>query len=117
MRFAPQGAKELIVAVSPRNTQRDPILQALVIALSQCVARAVWPLLTQQLPWQQALHTVAECEEDERLRVDLRTLPELRQLEHKAPPMRLMLEAITLDSMVVQEEGIQLQLGIGGISP
>jgi hypothetical protein len=76
--FAPRGPKELVFHVSPLEAARSRHLHGVVSALSTAVAHALWAVA---LPRGDAdVGAIVDREGEDRLRVDLRSVPAVREL-------------------------------------
>jgi hypothetical protein len=107
--FAPRGAKELLFSIEPLAAGRDSCALELVGALAGEIARAIWgPFLPREL----ASGYPAFVEHDgDLLRVDLRTVPELRAaLRQRGAAM--VIDLLEAKALVAQPGALRISLAI-----
>ncbi len=110
--FAPRGAKEVSFRVEPGEVAASLVIRNTVAAIAALMARTVWgPLLPRQTA---GAHLPFVERDGARLRVDLRTVPEVRNA------LRLQAVALAIDALDVRhvactEDGLQLTLGVHGV--
>ena len=112
-RFAPRGAKELSFRVEPPELAQHPRVRSLFAALAAEVARGVWRIVEFEAP--PAGEGIVEVESRGTLRIDLRTLPAVRQLLQRAG-FAILLEAVELRSIRADEGAFHLDVGWVGLS-
>ena len=110
--FAIGGAKELSFRVSPAELCTDPLIADVVAAIAAAVARVLWNAALTGAPGSD--HGAFVTRDGDRLVADLRTVPEVRwALERRVSAA--MIEAIRLDAFGVNEQGLELTIGIEGL--
>lgn len=111
-RFAPRGAKELEWHVTPAEALGSRHLLDVASALSAAVAHALWAVV---LPRDLESVGSALCDRDgaSRIRVDLRTVPAVRDLSGQASAA--ILEALELSAIDCDDGEMRLQLKLAGI--
>lgn len=112
-RFAPRGAKELILRVEPVELAGGARVADLAAALSVAVARALWAPV---LPPDDGASPDAIVERDPgaELRIDLRTIPMVRKLKG---PAHALLDALALASFSAEDGALSLGLQLPGMPP
>jgi len=112
-RFAPHGAKELIVRVEPPELAGGARVADLAAAVSVAVARALWaPVLPPDDG--SAPDAIVERDPNAELRIDLRTIPMVRKLRG---PGQALLDALALASFGAEDGAIALRLLLPGMVP
>jgi hypothetical protein len=108
--FAPRGPKECIFRVEPAHLVDDPYARSVVGALSAVIARAIWQVL---IPGHADFSAPAYVDRDPdgRLRVDLRSIPEVRAVKHKQI-VTLAMDALELTEIRVCDRRLELRLGL-----
>lgn len=111
VRFAPRGAKEITFDLEPPDSH-DP---SIVGALAACIARATWPMITP--PGNVRIGAaIVERESPGRLRVDLRTVPEVRQFA-STQAGAMIFDVLELESIHVEPGGLSLKLKLPQLAP
>jgi hypothetical protein len=107
--FAPRGAKELSFSVEPSAAASDPCALELVSAIAGEIARAIWgPLLPRQIP---STYPAFVEREGDCVRVDLRTVPELRAaLRQRGAAIAI--DLLEARALVAQPGALRITLGI-----
>lgn len=105
--FAPRGAKELLFSVEPVAAGSDPCAQELVGALAGEIARAIWgPFLPR--PLTSGYPAFVERDGD-LLRVDLRTVPELRAALRQRS-VAMVIDLLEAKALVAQPGALRIYL-------
>ncbi len=109
---APRGAKDLTFRVDPPSAAGNIILAEVVGAIAEEIAQVVWgPLLFQKSKIRHA--AFVECEGD-LLRVDLRTVPDVRvAIAQRAT--ELMIDTLVVKQISAEEGALCFLLGIQGM--
>lgn len=109
---APRGAKDLTFRVDPASIASDIRLAEIVGAIAGEIAQAVWgPLLFQK---SRSRHPAFVESEGDLLRVDLRTVPDVRvAIDQRAT--ELMIDTLVVKQMTAEDGALCLVLGIQGI--
>lgn len=104
VRFAPRGAKEISFDVEPPDTHNTSI----VGALAGCIARATWPMIAATDSFEVG-SAIVERDTPGRLRVDLRSVPAVRQFaaSHTAA---MVFDVLELESIRVETGALALKL-------
>lgn len=107
--FAPGGAKEVSVPMLGRVEGDGRVVEGVVAAIGAAVASNCWPWLATQ---RGLLGGLVERDGGERWRVDLRTIPAVRELMVRggAPLMEL----VQVGEAAWSEEGLRLRLRMPG---
>jgi hypothetical protein len=114
VKFAPQGAKEWTLRVIPEDAARDPRSAEIVAALASEVARTLWgPLMRKQ---RAASGMAFAHREDDRLIMDLRTLPEVRSALSQRVSAAAM-DAFGLHAVSAVDGGLRLVPGLPSMPP
>jgi hypothetical protein len=110
--FAPRGPKELVWNVSPSESWRSRHLLDVASALSTGVAHALWAVV---LPRELSDLGPAIVDRDgaDRIRVDLRTVPAVRELSGQAGAA--IIEVLELSSIECEDGELRLQLKLPGL--
>ncbi len=111
VRFAPRGAKEISFDVEPPGAFDHSI----VGALAACIARATWPMIFPQ-DTQEVGSAIVERESDERVRVDLRTVPAVRRFASRGTAA-MIFEVLELESIRVEPGALALKLKLPQLAP
>lgn len=107
-RFAPRGAKELVFAVDPPDAARDGRVADAASCIAAAVARAVWSvMLTGAEP--PGPGAFVDREGQDRLRVDLRTVPSMRKLP-PTHPLALVVEALAIGKITTDDGAVTLEI-------
>ncbi|MBN1654487.1 MAG: hypothetical protein JXA30_12015 [Deltaproteobacteria bacterium] len=109
---APLGAKELAFRVEPASAAENTTLRELVGTIAGEIARAVWgPLLFQK---SKNRHPAFVEREGDLLRVDLRTVSEVRAaMAQRATAM--MIDALVVTRITAEDGALCLVLGLQGM--
>jgi hypothetical protein len=107
MAFAPAGAKELFFAIEPPEAARDHRSRDVVSAIAGEIARALWKPVLARAP--QSEHGAFVTADNDRLVVDLRTVPEVRWALAQRMP-RLVIEALRPRALEAYDGRVMLQL-------
>lgn len=110
---APRGAKDLTFRVDPPSAAGDIALAEVVGAIAAEIAQVVWgPLLFQK---SKSRHPAFVESEGDLLRVDLRTVPDVRvAMAQRAT--ELMIDTLVVKQMTAEDGALCLVLGIQGMS-
>lgn len=101
-RFAPHGAKEIFFRVEPAECIGHPIVPAVTSAIAGAIAHSLWRL---GVPADRAEFSgaIVERDGDDRVRIDLRSVPAVRRASHRSA-LRILLDAIEVT-------GVRAELG------
>lgn len=106
--FAPRGAKEVRFQVSPSGAASDPRVREIVAAVAGAMARTLWSIALRQ--WDETTDHQAMADSDgDIVRVDLRTVPAVRNATHHRT-WGLLLQAIDLESVTIEDDRLQMTL-------
>jgi hypothetical protein len=111
VRFAPRGAKEIAFDVEPPDAHDTSI----VGALAGCIAKATWPMIAPADSVNVG-SAIVERETPGRLRVDLRSVPAVRQFTstHTAA---MIFDVLELESIRVETGALALKLKLPQLAP
>jgi hypothetical protein len=109
---APRGAKDVTFRVDPPSAATDITLAEVVGAIASEIARLLWgPLLFQK---SKSRHPAFVENEGDLLRVDLRTVPDVRAaITQRATEM--MIDTLVVKQMSAEDGALCLVLGIQGM--
>ncbi|NOY91329.1 MAG: hypothetical protein GXP55_08970 [Deltaproteobacteria bacterium] len=107
--FAARGAKELSFRVQPEELAHSAPAKALVGSLAGLIARTLFAVAMPGADEGEA--ALAERDGPGRLRVDLRSLPSLRSAPRA---MSLALDALSLDSVEIEDGALVLRVRLPG---
>jgi hypothetical protein len=109
---APGGAKDVSFQVEPASAADNGTLADIAGAIASEIARVVWgPLLFQK---NKSMHSAFVERDGDILRVDLRTVPEVRAaMGQRATAM--MIEALVVKDIVAEQGALRLTVGIQGM--
>ncbi len=111
VRFAPRGAKEISFDVEPPDAHDTSI----VGALAGCIARATWPMIVRpDSPNVGA--AIVERETPGRLRVDLRSVPAVRDFA-STQTAAMIFDVLELESIRVEPGALALKLKLPQLTP
>lgn len=109
---APRGAKDLTFRVDPASIAGDVTLAEVVGAIASEVAQVVWgPLLFHK---SKSRHPAFVENEGDLLRVDLRTVPDVRAAVAQRAT-ELMIDTLVVKQITAEDGALCLLLGIQGI--
>jgi hypothetical protein len=111
VRFAPRGAKEISFDVEPPDAHDSSI----VGALAACIARTTWPMIAPSGHLDVGA-AIVEREGPSRLRVDLRTVPEVRQFA-STQAGAMIFDVLELESIRVEPGALSLKLKLPQLTP
>ena len=107
-RFAPRGAKEIVLQVVPPEAAGDTRVRDLVSSLAGAIAQGLWAVMLRPKP--EDLHgAIVDRDGEGLLRVDLRTVPAVRKVQGKGPTA-LALELLELQRIVIEEGELALKV-------
>jgi hypothetical protein len=110
--FAPRGPKELVWLVSPPEATRSRHLHDVASALATAIAHALWAVA---LPRGEAdVGAIVDRDSDERLRVDLRSVPAVRALLGRGGAGAVV-EVLELERIECEGGELRLQLKLPGL--
>lgn len=111
VRFAPRGAKEISFDVEPPGVFDHSI----VGAIAASIARATWPMI---LPpdTRDVGCAIVERESDDRVRVDLRTVPAVRRFASRGTAA-MIFDVLELESIRVEPGALALKLKLPQLAP
>ena len=112
--FAAGGAKELSFTVDPPEAAKSPGCREAVAAIAGELARALWKPALVRAPETGPAAFVSL--EDDRLVVDLRSVPEVRWALRQRLPATL-IELLRPRTVVITPLGLELQLSLDALSP
>ncbi len=110
VRFAPRGAKEITFDVEPPDGHDSSI----VGALAACIARATWPMIAPDAVDIGA--AIVDREGPERVRVDLRTVPAVRDFV-ATQAGAMLFDFLELESVRVEPGALALKLKMPQLGP
>ncbi len=109
-RFAPRGAKELVFSVSPEAAAAEPAVREYLGALGALVARTLW---SATLGPPGGDHESGFTEREGAIvRIDLRTIPAVRNAIGRGAGAGTMMDVIALDGIFVDDEALVLRIGL-----
>lgn len=109
--FAPRGAKEISFDVEPPDAHDTSI----VGALAACIAKATWPMIARpDAPDIGA--AIVERDTPGRLRVDLRSVPAVRQFA-STQTAAMVFDVLELESIRVEPGALALKLKLPQLAP
>jgi hypothetical protein len=111
VRFAPRGAKEITFDVEPPDAHDSSI----VGALAACIAKATWPMIAPSGAIEVGA-AIVERESPGRLRVDLRTVPAVRQFA-STQAGAMVFDMLELESIRVEPGALALKLKLPQLAP
>lgn len=111
VRFAPRGAKEIAFDVEPPDAH-DP---SIVGALAACIAKTTWPMIAPPGGVDVGA-AIVERESSSRLRVDLRTVPAVRQFA-STQAGAMIFDVLELESIHVEPGALALKLKLPQLTP
>ncbi len=112
-RFAPRGAKELVLRVEPREAVRVRRVRDMVSAIAGAIAHQLWtPALTKARP-EDLLGAIVDRDGSECLRVDLRTVPAVRETLRQRAGV-LIVELLELRELSVEDGSLVLAVRLPG---
>jgi hypothetical protein len=109
VRFAPRGAKEISFDVEPPDAHDTSI----VGALAGCIAKATWPMIADSGDVGGA---IVERETSSRVRVDLRSVPAVRQFA-SSQTAAMIFDVLELESIRVEPGALALKLKLPQLAP
>jgi len=111
VRFAPRGAKEISFDVEPPDAHDT----AVVGALAGCIARATWPMIASASA-ADFRGAIVERENPCRLRIDLRSVPAVRQFA-SSQTAAMIFDVMELESIRVEPGALSLKLKLPQLAP
>lgn len=111
VRFAPRGAKEIAFDVEPPDAHDSSI----VGALAACIAKATWPMIAA-VDSVDVGAAIVEREGPGRLRVDLRTVPAVREFA-STQTGAMIFDVLELESIRVDPGSLALKLKLPQLAP
>lgn len=109
-RFAPRGAKELVFSVSPDSAAGEAAVREYVGALAALVARTLWSATLGPPP---GTHESGFTErEGGTLRIDVRTIPVVRNALARGAGAGTMMDVVALEGMFVDDDALVLRIGL-----
>lgn len=112
MAFAPGGAKEIAFRVEPDQAAAQPRCRDVLSAIAGEIARTLWRPALSRAP--RSAHGAFVGDENGRLIVDLRSVPEVRWALRQRLPA-LLIEAIRARAIELVEGRLVLALAIEGL--
>ncbi|MBC7173247.1 MAG: hypothetical protein H5U40_12490 [Polyangiaceae bacterium] len=112
--FAPRGPKELVWDVSPPEALASRHLLDVTSALSTAVATTLWAVVLPR-DLEDIGSPIVDRDGTSRLRVDLRTVPALRELAQKGS-IAAIIEVLELGGIECADGEMRLQLKLPGFS-
>ena len=110
VRFAPQGAKELVFGVQPPEALRDHRVSDLAGVLGASIAHALWGLWLRRGSSEVGA-AIVDREGDDALRIDLRTTPAVRA-HHGQGPTAMLLEVLSLGRVEARDGALVLEIAL-----
>lgn len=109
-RFAPHGAKEVYFRIEPGECVAHPIVPAVTSAIAGAIAHALWRL---GVPTDRAelSGAIVEREGDDRVRVDLRTVPAVRKAAGRSS-LRILLDAIEVTGLRAELGSLEIEFSL-----
>jgi hypothetical protein len=109
--FAARGAKEIVFDVEPPEASDDPKLREIAGMIAAQIARALWG------PFLPSTHGEIDGpalvdREGDRLRVDLRTCPAVREAMRTAPAATLVMDALRIERFEVDAHGLSIRIAL-----
>jgi len=106
-RFAARGAKEIELRVEPPERAELGVVRAAVGAIAGAIAHAVWrPALRGARPGVALTERLGGV-----LRVDLRSLPEVRDAL-SGGPLAVLLEVVSIARLGIDDRGLSIELAL-----
>lgn len=106
-RFAPRGAKELVFRVDPAEAVRDARTREVGGALAGAIAHTLWAFALERRA--DVSGAIVDRDGDEQIRVDLRTVPAVREAQKKSG-VAMVLEMMELQGVEVGEGELWLRI-------
>ncbi|MGB8330688.1 MAG: hypothetical protein WCE62_11230 [Polyangiales bacterium] len=111
VRFAPRGAKEISFDVEPPDAHDSSV----VGALAGCIAKATWPMIASARSADFG-GAIVERETPGRLRIDLRSVPAVRQFA-STQTAAMIFDVMELESIRVEPGALALKLKLPQLAP
>lgn len=109
VRFAPRGAKELVFRVDPPESTGRMRTLLLASALAGEIAAELYrPALGGSEP-EDPSGAIVDREGNDRLRIDLRTVPAVRRAG-SASPLAIMMELLEVSAIQVEGDAVRMEL-------
>ncbi|MEM6961784.1 MAG: hypothetical protein AAF355_13270 [Myxococcota bacterium] len=111
--FAPHGAKEIHFQVSPPELAKRRRIGNLVSAISGAIAHALWAMVLGE-PSAEVHGAITERGEPGTIRVDLRTVPAVREIMGKGA-VAAIIDVLEVASIRVEPTGLALEVRVPGL--
>ncbi len=113
-RFAPRGAKEIVLRVTPRELLAERALRQTVSAIAGAVAHSLWAVAMPDARPEDLIGAIVDRDGSECVRVDLRSVPAVREALRQRSGA-LVVELLELRELRVEDGALALQLRLAGL--
>lgn len=115
-RFAPRGAKELVLRVQPAEAARARRLREVASAIAGAVAQQLWTVALTDARPEDLIGAIVDRDGAECLRVDLRTVPAVREALRQRSGA-LIVELLELRELLVEDGALVVAMRLPGLLP
>ena len=111
IRFAPRGAKELVLHVTPDECTTHTQLRPLVGTFAGVVAHGLWAMVLGPPP-EDVSGAIVDRERDSRFRVDLRHVPAVREAMRKGGAQALVVDTLALGGVSLEDGAMKVRYAL-----